>query len=212
MKILAHRGYWKSTAEKNSVEALRRALESGYGFESDLRDYQGKLVVSHNVADSGSPPAAEIFQMLKEYQDKLCFAINIKADGLADLLLEQLNACQIRNYFVFDMSVPQMVEYAKAGVNYFTRLSEIEADPVLYKEAAGVWVDGFWGDEWISEKVLNHHIENGKKVCIVSPELHGRKYLNFWNKLTAFQVDFGQVMLCTDQPDDAQNAFKELLD
>lgn len=43
MKIIAHRGYWIDSSEKNSSNALRKALEQGYGFESDLRDYCGDL-------------------------------------------------------------------------------------------------------------------------------------------------------------------------
>jgi len=212
MKILAHRGCWSNNSEKNSPSALHKALESGYGFESDLRDYCGKLVISHNMADSESKLASEVFQLLKKYHDQFCFAINIKADGLKEALLEQLNNYQIANYFVFDMSIPQMVEYAELGLNYYTRLSEIEVEPVLYKSAAGVWVDGFWGNDWISEAVLNNHILNGKRVCIVSPELHGREYLDFWYRLAAFQIDFNQVLLCTDHPDEAKNVFNHLLD
>lgn len=212
MKILAHRGFWNNNSEKNSLFALHRALESGYGFESDLRDYHGKLVISHNIADAESQPASEVFQLLREYQDQFCFAINIKADGLKETLLEQLNTYQITNYFAFDMSVPQMVEYAELGLKYFTRLSEIEAEPVLYETAIGVWVDGFWGNDWISEAILNHHIHNGKKVCIVSPELHGRKYLNFWYKIKTLQIDFRQILLCTDHPAKAKEIFNQLLD
>ena len=45
MRILAHRGYWNSSIGKNSPEALKTALAKGYGFESDVRDYMGKLVI-----------------------------------------------------------------------------------------------------------------------------------------------------------------------
>ena len=47
MKMLAHRGYWNKTIERNSSLALLKALENGYGFESDVRDYKEKLVGSH---------------------------------------------------------------------------------------------------------------------------------------------------------------------
>jgi len=54
MRILAHRGYWNSSIGKNSPEALKTALAKGYGFESDVRDYMGKLVISHNMAGASS--------------------------------------------------------------------------------------------------------------------------------------------------------------
>ena len=209
MKILAHRGYWNTHIANNSPRALRTALENGYGFESDLRDYEGKLVISHNIADKASQEAEEVFQWLAEFQDQFCFAVNIKSDGLKDLLAALLAKYRITNYFTFDMSVPQMVEYAERGLTYFTRQSEWEQYPVLYENAAGVWVDGFLGDGWITEELVNGHLQRGKQVCLVSPELHGRDPAGFWERLAAFQADRGGVLLCTDRPDEAKRFFTD---
>ena len=52
MQILAHRGYWNEIIPCNSPMALKSAVEKGYGFESDVRDYIGRMVVSHNVAEA----------------------------------------------------------------------------------------------------------------------------------------------------------------
>ena len=87
MNILAHRGYWNENIRNNSSEALRTALEKGYGFESDIRDYNGRLVISHNIADASSADAEEVFRWLAENDDRYCFAINIKSDGLKSHLL-----------------------------------------------------------------------------------------------------------------------------
>ena len=208
MKILAHRGYWQEQNERNTPVALRRALDSGFGFESDIRDYMGELVISHNIADGTCQKAEEVFRWLTEFRDQFCFAINIKADGLKDLLDGLLKKYSVANYFTFDMSVPQMVEYAEMGLTFFTRQSEIEPEPVLYKNAAGVWIDGFWGTDWITEDRLQGHIAQGKKVCLVSPELHQREHLNFWGRLKSFNMDWDQVLLCTDRPDEAAEYFK----
>ena len=54
IKIIAHRGFWKIESEKNTMLALERAIENGFGFETDLRDYAGKLVISHNPPDRKS--------------------------------------------------------------------------------------------------------------------------------------------------------------
>ena len=78
MKILAHRGYWNTDIKSNSPQALRSALEYGFGFESDLRDYCGELVISHNIADAACQKAEEVFQWLEDYDNQSCFAINIK--------------------------------------------------------------------------------------------------------------------------------------
>ena len=211
MKVLAHRGYWTEQNERNTPAALRRALDSGFGFESDIRDYIGELVISHNIADGSCQKAEEVFRWLAEHGDKYCFAINIKADGLKGLLAGLLEKYHIKNYFTFDMSVPQTVEYADMGLTWFARQSEVEPDPVMYDKAAGVWIDGFWGTDWITEELLQDHIAAGKTVCLVSPELHGRPYLGFWEMLTSFRLDFGLVLLCTDRPGEAAAFFANKL-
>lgn len=212
MNILAHRGYWSKPEERNASDALRGALERGYGFESDIRDWDGGLVISHNMADGGCQPAEEVFRLLADYRDSFCFAINIKADGLKERLLEQLSTYHIQNYFTFDMSVPQLVEYAELGLSFFTRQSEIETAPVLYDQAAGVWLDGFFGEQWITEDLLRRHIDSGKRVCLVSPELHGRAYGDFWARILRYKIDFRHVLLCTDYPDAARQVFQTVLD
>lgn len=208
MDIVAHRGYWNGNIRSNSPQAIQMAMEKGYGFESDIRDYMGKLVISHNIACADSQTATDVFQQLAAYEDRCCFAINIKSDGLKDLLRAQLETNHIRNYFTFDMSVPQMVEYADAGLTYFTRKSEIEPAPILYEKASGVWVDGFWGDDWVTEQLLGGYIDDGKRICIVSSELHGRNPIALWIRMKTFQIDFNRVLLCTDIPDEANRFFR----
>ena len=210
MRILSHRGYWNDKIERSSLVALKTALEKGYGFESDVRDYMGNLVISHNIADNTSPDAEQIFKWLSEYNDKFCFAINIKADGLKDILKAYIDKYNVANYFLFDMSVPQMVEFEDMGLRFFTRQSEFEAEPCMYDKAAGVWIDGFKGTKWITEKLLSEHIDNNKEVCLVSPELHGKKdYREFWNRIRNFNIDFNKILLCTDVPDEAKEFFYE---
>lgn len=211
MNILAHRGYWKNDKEKNTSEAIFAALKNGFGFETDVRDYREKLVISHNVANKSSLDAASVFEWLHQFDDKYTFAINIKADGLKDLIKEYLDKYSIANYFLFDMSLPQMVEFREAGLRFFTRQSDVEPSPYLYEDAAGVWIDGFRSVDWISEKLLQEHIVAGKEICLVSPDLHGSpEYRNFWKRLKGYNLDFNKTMLCTDYPEEARRFFNEL--
>lgn len=210
MRIIAHRGYWNDSINKNSPESLRTALEKGYGFESDVRDYCGKMVISHDIATAASQDADEVFQWLHEFDDRYTFAINIKADGLKDILRSFLSTYRISNYFLFDMSVPQMVEFREMGLRFFTRQSEIEPVPCMYEDAAGVWIDGFWSVDWITEELLERHINRGKELCLVSTDLHGKEnYREFWKRLKAYHLNFSKVMLCTDHPDEAREYFHE---
>ena len=49
MIILSHRGYWKSEEERNQEVAFHHSFDLGYGTETDIRDIQGKLVISHDM-------------------------------------------------------------------------------------------------------------------------------------------------------------------
>jgi len=213
MKILAHRGYWEEVSEKNTEVALKKAFERGYGIESDIRDYDGKLVISHDPANKNCIPAEKVFRELLKHENKLCFAINIKADGLGKELSKLLKENSIKNYFCFDMSVPQMIYYCENDFNVFTRQSEYEVEPLsLYKESQGVWIDAFYDTSWITEDLILNHIKNGKKICLVSPELHSLPYLEFWKKLQSFNIDYSEIILCTDVPDEADEFFnKEMI-
>ena len=210
MKILAHRGYWNKSIKKNSADAIKQALKNGFGFESDIRDYNGNLVISHDMPSSSSQSAEEIFKWLQKYNDEYCFAINIKADGLKNILQILLSRYSISNYFLFDMSIPQMVEFKEMGFRFFTRQSEIEPLPCMYADATGIWIDGFWSVDWITERLIDSHLKEGKEVCLVSPELHGfSNYVLFWRLLSSFKVDFDKIYLCTDYPEEARVFFHE---
>ena len=206
MKILCHRGLWHVPDEKNSLVALTRAVENGFGFESDVRDYRGRLVISHDIADENSPALEDVLKLLAAAGDEFCFAINIKADGLTNALKSSLEKYSLANFFVFDMSVPQMLWYRDAGLKFFTRQSEYEQVPVLYEDAAGVWLDMFTRDDWFAASLIENHLSHAKTVCVVSSELHGREPQKLWARLKT--VDSPNLYLCTDLPTQAEKFFR----
>ena len=206
MKILCHRGLWNSPEEKNSLAALTCAVEHGFGFESDVRDYRGRLVISHDIADENSPALEDVLKLLAAAGDKFCFAINIKADGLTHVLKSSLEKYSLENFFVFDMSVPQMLWYRNAGLKFFTRQSEYETVPVLYDEAAGVWLDTFTRDDWLDAALIENRLSCDKAVCVVSPELHGREPHELWARLKPIAAP--NLYLCTDLPLEAEKFFR----
>lgn len=189
---------------------MRTALEKGFGVESDVRDSLRRLVISHDISDSKCLDAEKIFELLREFEDSFCFAINIKADGLKNLLKNLIENYNISNYFLFDMSIPQMIEFQELGLRFFTRQSEVEPYPNMLDKAAGLWIDGFYNTDWITENLLSQYIKNDKEICLVSPELHGRiNYKDFWERIKNFRIDFSKIMLCTDRPDEARCFFSE---
>jgi len=129
MKVLSHRGYWTSPSEKNTVPAFARSFALGFGTETDVRDSQGELVIAHDMPRGGEMTLAAFLHLAS--RRRLPLALNIKAGGLAHSL-----AAQMRGYagewFVFDMSVPDLRAHLAAGNPVFTRLSDLEPHPALY--------------------------------------------------------------------------------
>jgi glycerophosphoryl diester phosphodiesterase len=207
MQYLAHRGQWTDPTSKNSLSVLTLALQSGFGIETDIRDQNGILVVSH---DPPKAPSLDFSQLLHEYlraQSAQTLALNVKADGIGKLLKASLDANKIFNYFCFDMSLPESLVYRRLGLRYFTRESEHETAPLLYKEAAGVWMDQF-ESEWIQPSHVRRHLDTGKQVALVSPELHGRDPISFWRILKEDTLNLEpNLMLCTDFPEKASKFF-----
>ena len=205
MKILAHRGVWEKPEEKNTRKAIQRAIEEGFGIETDLRDCRGELFVSHDPANGEEMTVDELLSICAVSEAPI--ALNIKADGIQKMISAALKQ-PVRDYFFFDMSNPEMVLYKKFGMPYFTRQSDIEKECVLYEDALGVWVDGFITSEWIDETILRKHLDAGKRVSIISDEIHGRDNTRLWSILQKSGLSAEKMLLlCTDEPIKARRFF-----
>ena len=205
MQIIAHRGFWETAEEKNSLTALRRAIECGFGFETDFRDYGGRLLISHNPPVGDELSADELFRIYADSGSRETLALNIKADGLQDMMLNMLRQYGVENYFLFDMSICDTIPYIERKMKIASRSSEFEPYLPFYKDSEVVWVDYFDGRTNIIEK-LRKYIADDKKPCIVSPELHGLSYEPMWQMLK--ENGLTNIMLCTDVPDKAERYFK----
>lgn len=201
-RILAHRGWWHRREERNSFAALSAAFAAGYGIETDIRDRDSELVISHDPATRDSLPFAQLLERYLELGAKGILALNIKADGLAAPVSRLLTEYGIpaEKAFVFDMSIPDMLAYVRAGIPYYTRQSEYEPQPALFAGAAGVWLDAFQSC-WYDASLIEGHLAAGRDVCVVSAELHGRPYEDQWRMIR--EVDggvAGRLLICTDFP------------
>lgn len=203
MKILSHRGYWKTIEEKNSLVAFERSFALGFGTETDVRDMAGALVISHDMP-VGAPMALATFLDLID-DPSMPLAMNIKADGLATDLARHFEGRGL-DWFVFDMSVPDLRMHLNAGNPVFVRMSEVERDPAWLDEAQGIWLDAFAG-EWYDMALVRALLDSGKRVCVVSPELHRRDHAALWDALAPLARHEG-LMLCTDFPELAKEKFK----
>ncbi|WP_288430348.1 phosphodiesterase [uncultured Agrobacterium sp.] len=212
MQVLSHRGYWKEPAEKNSVEAFARSFSLGFGTETDLRDslVDGvpAIVVSHDIPKGGELSFKALLRIAKEHGSPT-LALNIKADGLHDLIAETLKEEGYDNYFLFDSSVPDLIQGVKRQLVSYTRLSEYEPVASLYEDpgVSGVWVDIFKPGRWYDAALIEGLLVDGKSVALVAPDLHHRhdEFDTFLEWLVSTGLnERDRLSICTDRPEYAQ--------
>lgn len=214
INIISHRGFWYKQIEKNTMDSFKRSFDNGFGIETDVRDSNEKLVISHDVPINNSLlTLEELFILYKRYNNDLPLFLNIKSDGIKDLINNLLSDFKITNYCLFDMSIPEMNRYAfDSSINFFTRLSDLEKVPILIYKSKGIWIDSFNG-EYPKFEDLNEYVEKKFKLAFVSPELHNRKYEEFWDNLKSWILNDSIILnnenlyICTDLPLKAEEFF-----
>lgn len=202
MKIIAHRGFWLEKAEKNSKAAFQRAIDGGFGIETDFRDSNGELVISHDPATGGEQGMEEFLDQVSG--SKVPLAMNVKADGLVEKMGEINSAYKYEDMVFFDMSGPEHLLYRKQGLRTLNRVSEFESGHNFETPDFGIWLDAFFTDAWRLDW-LRKHLEK-TITYLVSPELHNRQHLDFWKELRNFE-DLEKLTLCTDFPLEAKKFF-----
>ncbi|QQM30627.1 phosphodiesterase [Martelella lutilitoris] len=207
MEILSHRGLWETAAEKNTEAAFRRSFDRGFGTETDLRDHNGEIVIAHDMAQGGEMPFSAFLEIMDGRN--LTLALNIKADGLGAEIKAILEDFGHSNYFVFDMSLPDLVRQIEDGLTVFTGLSDLQPHPPLLESSHGVWLDCFRSD-WFGPGLIDALIAQKKRVCVVSADLHRRDVGIQWPIIKSAQsLNSEALLLCTDMPEKAKDAFEE---
>ena len=191
MKIISHR--------VNSISELKETPES-YGVEIDIR-YNGEdLFISHDPSRND----VLMSDWLNYYSH--CFLIvNVKEDGLEDLVINLLNNCGITSFFFLDQPFPSIMKMARKGERRCAvRISEYESHHTALNVSR--FVDWVWVDQFTTAppdfdalKILK---EKGLKLCLVSPELQGREMdsvINLQSSIRRSGFDFDAV--CTKYVD-----------
>ena len=79
--------------------------------------------------------------------------------------------------------------YSQRQLIFYTRYSDIELHPALLDESAGVWLDNFSSNR-LDIDSLDRFLNLNKNVVLVSPELHGFEYDNYWHQLLKYLNSF----------------------
>ena len=191
--IFCHRGLWEKKEKQNSRSSILAATKNGFASEIDVRLASNLAYVGHE------PKPWDPNYSFKNYDFRDSrLAINIKSDGLY-LTIEDFNEflTQSRS-FVFDGSIPEMLNYKKLGFPHALRISEYEPD--LPWNSEYVWVDAFWDDWWINNKFIEELLLK-KQLVFVSPEIHKRPHERSWEWLLKKRSQgFNNISICTDFP------------
>ena len=208
---MAHRGNFLKESDKNSLKALGLALNEGFGIETDLRDLNGRIVISHDPPHEISRPISfdKLLEKIASSSKSGRIGLNIKSDGLSAMIESKIKSIGINanRFFVFDMSIPDTLNYLKRTIPVYSRISDYEPIPPFQSKATGVWIDNFNGS-FEQVEIARNLISQGVRVSIVSPELHGRNHKSLWDKILDSKVYLSPLFeLCTDFPVEAKKLF-----
>jgi glycerophosphoryl diester phosphodiesterase len=220
--ILAHRANvaGANRAAENTLPAVREALGSGWGLETDIRRHaDGRFYLSHDPQPPGGGLDGERFcDEVRRHPDAL-IALNVKELGYEVDLLSWLAREGIGGQvFLFDMELledtpgrtARLFRQADPCVRLAARVSdrgESVEQALAIEEAAVIWLDEFDGP-WATRSDVERLTRAGRQVHLVSPDLHGRSLAEArarWSEALAWGIHG----ICTDYPRDLQQVLAE---
>jgi hypothetical protein len=192
MKLISHR--------KNCIAELS-ATDTKYGVEVDIRSCGEHLIIHHDPFVAG----ADFVSWLSGYHHGTLI-LNVKEEGLEGRLIELMKHNGIEDFFFLDQSFPFLVRWSRLGERRCAvRVSEFESIQTAMSLAGKVdwvWVDCFTRFPLTGSEAL-YLQEAGFKLCLVSPELHGRSPELSIVELSDYlsQEGINPEAVCTKRPD-----------
>jgi len=225
MLILAHRANLTGPvpAIENTLAATAAALEAGFGIETDLRrDAGGRDYIAHDPAAWTPETDFAAFSALFRRYPSCCIAMNVKELGYEQhLIARQLAGDFGANSFLFDFELlerdtpgrsQRLIRALPNGAQAVlaSRVSDRgeSIGQALSIPAQIVWLDEFDGP-WATAAEVATLRAAGRRVFMVSPELHGvedEARRRRWGEFHSWGLDG----LCTDFPLEAREFFANL--
>ncbi len=180
--------------------AALAALAPEFGVEMDLHAFGDRLVVHHDAFS----PGVDFEEWLDAYHHAFVI-LNIKEEGIEGRVRERVLARGINRFFMLDLSFPALIKMIRANEpRVALRVSEYEPAAgalILTGQADWVWLDVFHGFP-LGDADYAALRSAGFKLCLVSPELHGRPaeevaFMRSQMDRHGFVVD----AVCTKRPD-----------
>ena len=224
MIILAHRGNLDGPDRKteNTREVYEKALGAGFGLEIDVRrDAHGRFYISHDVMPWTQKNSLDGFKVVFRAHAQSVVAVNVKELGyeneLAELVRQDVFGQQ-SFLFDFELLEPSTPGRAQRLIRSTVSLEEHRLasrvsdhgesiERCLSIPAKVTWVDEF-ERFWLTEDVVCRLRAAGRKIFVISPELHGfdgQTRLARWGDFKQWRVDG----ICTDFAMEAREFFWE---
>lgn len=155
------------------------ALDPSWGVEIDLRsnvERPGHIHLSHDPWRLGQP-LEDWLAVFRASELRGPVILNTKEDGLEDRALELCRQRGVEDVLFLDTAAPTLVNHVERGLGhlFFVRVSRdepVEAVQAFRGKVHWAWVDCFNGEP-LPPSVVDR-LRPDFKVCLVSPELHGR--------------------------------------
>lgn len=193
----------------NELQYLKK-IPSKYGLEIDVRSIAKKLIIQHDPLKKG----LNFRHWLKHYNHKLLI-INIKEEGLESSIIKVLKKSKIKNFFFLDQSFPFMLKnsklLSKKSAVRFSEFENINTAIAVREYVKWVWIDCFTYLP-INKNIIEKLKKANFKICIVSPELQGRKNFEEIKLILEIFKKIGTKpdAICTKNIDMWEKAFKKI--
>jgi hypothetical protein len=220
--IMAHRANLSGphSVVENSLAACEKALELGFGLETDLRrDAAGRFYISHDPHPRTAENSLEAYSALFRKHPALELAINVKELGYEPALISLMNSGELGKrsfFFDFELLEPKTPGAAQkkirslpggGSVRMASRLSDRNETMAqcLSIPAEVVWADEF-DTLWLTEEDVRKVKAAGRLFYVISPEIHGFDHaamLRRWADFKSWHIDG----ICTDYALEARDYF-----
>ena len=185
VKIIVHR--------VNKVKEYNN-LTNFFGVETDIRDYGKKIVLSHDPNKQGE----DFFKFVRKV-NKTIF-LNIKSSGL---LKKIINFIKKKKIYLLDISFSEFDYLYKQKLSNkillrFSSYEKFDLKNKYFKKIEWIWYDYFHGLKITKNEYL-YLKKYKKKICLVSPDLLGKKreILRYINHLNQNKIKIDAV--CTKE-------------
>jgi glycerophosphoryl diester phosphodiesterase len=221
--ILAHRANLTGprSVTENSLAACARALELGFGLETDLRCDAGRsFYISHDAGPRTAENSLEAYTELFRKYPQAELAINVKESGCEAGLIALMKSGRLGArsfYFDFELLEPKTPGASQkklkslpggAGVRVASRLSD-RNEPLA--QCLSIPGEVVWGDEfdklWLTANEAKQVRASGRLWYMISPEIHGFDVPAMRRRWQDFK-DWGVDGICTDFAIEAREFFK----